>query len=359
MRHNYSISPLFGEIAMNLGLAKPTEVMDALCFQNEQRSLGNAPERIGRILMNRGVLGPDDVSRIMEEIELRTKTLELPGFQSLELVERDSTTLQFRGYTIGTRKTVMIRILRFGLAESPDDTERFLSEAATLARLDHPNVVKVLATGELEAIPYLVVENVVGPTLASRVEESGALSEEEALEILAQVAAGLDHAHCMDICHGSVGPAAVLLPRIGSVRVTNFALFDWCSFASAGGAARLDSPYYLSPEQARKSTRATATSDIYSLGATLFFMLTGRAPFRGPYLDVLRQLRKHPAPDPRVHAPLLSESTASLVGRMLAKEPEGRPRSMEEVIRHVRQLECDADEDAPTLPGRLRPRRRG
>ncbi|MEN8149817.1 MAG: serine/threonine-protein kinase [Planctomycetota bacterium] len=346
---------------MNLGLAAPTEIMDALCFQNEQRSLGNTPPRIGRILMDRGVLGPDDVARVMEEIEFRTKTLLLPGFQSLELVERDATTLQFRGTTIGTRKTVVIRILRFALAESPDDTERFLSEAETLSRLDHPNVVRVLATGELEAIPYLVLENVVGPTLENRVEEDGPLAEEDALSILAQAAAGLDHAHRADVCHGSVGPASVLLPRIGPVKVTDFALFDWCSFASAQGTARLEPPWYLSPEQARKSTRATVTSDVYSLGATLFFMLTGRPPFRGTHLEILRQHRKRPAPDPRVQAPDISKSTANLVARMLAKQPEDRPRSMEEVIRLARRSEHGTSEtaDDPILPDRLRPGRRG
>jgi len=357
VRNSTTISPLFGEIAMNLGYASPTEVMDALCFQNEERSRGRTPPRIGRILMDRGVLDAERVARIMEEIEARTRTLELPGFLTLELVERDATTLHFRGSTIGTRKTVVIRILRFGLAESPDDTERFLAEAGTLSRLDHPNVVRVLATGELEAIPYLVLENVVGPTLENRVEEAGALTEEEGLDVLQQVAAGLEHAHRADVCHGSVGPDAVLLPRIGPVKVTNFALFDWCSFASARGAARLDSPWFLSPEQASRSTRATVTSDVYSLGATLFFMLTGHPPFRGGYLEVLRQHRKRPAPDPRVHAPGLSAATADLVGRMLAKRPEDRPRTMEEVIRRARRPEAgDAPApETPTVPDRLRP----
>jgi len=359
-RNRYSISPLFGEIAMNLGLAKPSEVMDALCFQNEQRSRGDRTERIGQLLVDRGVLSIDDVTRIMEEIEVRTRTLELPGFQTLELVERDHTTLQFRGYTIGTRKTVLIRIIRFGLAESPEDTKRFLSEARVLSRLNHPNVVKVLSSGELEAIPYLVLENVTGPTLRGQLDESGPMPEEQALDLLTQIAAGLDHAHSMDVFHGSVGPDAVLLPRIGPAKVTDFALFAWCSFAAAQGAARLDSPHYLSPEQARKSTRATATSDVYSLGATFFHMLTGRPPFRGAYLEVLRQHMKRPAPDPRVHAPDLSEETARLVAIMLAKAPESRPRGMADVIRHVnRSGVVDAGNEAPSgPPGRLRPRRR-
>jgi len=359
-KNRYSISPLFGEIAMNLGLAGPTEIMDALCFQNEERSFGRQPGRIGQILVDRDVLGPDDVTRIMEEVEVRTRTLELPGFQSLELVDRGHTTLQFRGYTIGTRKTVLIRILRFGLAESPDDTERFLSELSTLSRLDHPNVVKVLATGELEGIPYFVLENVTGPTLRGQLDESGPMPEEQALHLLSQVAAGLEHAHSVDVFHGSVCPDAILTPRIGPARVMDFALFDWCSFAAAQGAARLDSPYYLSPEQARKSTRATATSDIYSLGATLFHALTGRPPFRGEYLEVLRQHMKRPAPDPRVHAPGVSEETARLVAQMLAKKPEDRPRTMTDIVQFVQRsgvtrLEVD---DSGGLPGRLLPRRR-
>jgi len=356
-RNRYAISPLFGETAMNLGLATPTEVMDALCFVNEEQSLGRWPGRIGQVLIDRGVLDLDDVTRIMEEVEVRTRTLELPGFTALDLVKRGHTTLQFRGVTIGTRKAVLIRILRFGLADSQEDTERFLSEAKTLSRLNHPNVVKVLSSGELEAIPYLVLENVTGPTLRGQLDKSGPMPEKQALDLLIQVAAGLDHSHSVDVFHGSVRPDAILLPRIGPAKLTDFALFDWGSFAAALGAARLDSPHYLSPEQARKSTRATTASDVYSLGATFFHVLTGRPPFRGAYIEVLRQHMKDPAPDPRTHAPRLSKETARLVEAMLAKDPQDRPHTMADIVSFVRRAPVvnEKSKNAAGLPGRLHP----
>jgi serine/threonine-protein kinase len=345
---------------MNLGLATPTEVLDALCFQDEERSHGRKPDRIGQILVDRGVLRPDDVTQIMEQIDASARNLELPGFKSLELIDSGVSTLQFRGYTIGTRKTVLIHILRFGLADSPDDAQRFAADALTLARLDHPNVVKVLSSGELEGVPYLVLENVTGRNLRGELDENGPMAEEEALDLLAQVAAGLAHAHSVDVFHGSLCPEAILLPRIGPVKVTDFAHFDWYALAAARGTTRLDSPFYLSPEQARKSTRATATSDIYSLGATLFHMLTGHPPFRGAYQEVIRQHLKRPAPDPRVHTPGVSRETARLVGAMLAKDPEERPRTMEEIISIINWagVEHPMGEESTEIPGRLLPRRR-
>jgi serine/threonine-protein kinase len=344
---------------MNLGLVKPSEIMDAIAHQNEQRLLGLKPDRIGQILVERGALTSDDVTRIMEGVEELSRTLDLPGFTSLELVDRDNTTLQFRGFTIGTRKTVLIRILRFGLAESPEDTKRFLDECSTLARLDHPNVVKVLSTGHLEGIPYLVLENVPGPTLRARIEEDGPMEEPEAVRLLTQVAEGLGHAHSVSVFHGSVQPDAILLPRVGPAKVTDFALFDWCSFAAAQGAARLDTPYYLSPEQARKTTRATAASDIYSLGATIYHVLTGRPPFSGPYLEVLRQHMKRTPPSPRVLSPSISKQTAGLIVRMLAKHPEDRPGSMEEVVRLTRRQGAKMSDthEIKGVPDRLRSRR--
>ncbi len=355
----YTISPLFGEIAMNLGLASPAEVMDALCHQNEQRSLGVTCDRIGQVLVGRGVLTMDDVTTIMEKVEERTRTLVLPGFRSLSRVGVDQTTLKFRGYTIGARKAVLLRILRFGLAESIEDTNRFLKESETLSRLNHPNVVKVMSTGELESIPYLVLEYVSGTSLRARLDDGTGVSEREALDILVQVASGLEHAHSLGIHHGGIMPAAVLLPRVGPVKLTDFALFDWCSFAAAQGAARMDSPYYLSPEQAKKSTRATITSDVYSLGATFFHMLAGRPPFCGPYLEVIHQHLKRTPPDPRTLTPGTSTESVDLVMRMLAKDPKDRPQNMDEVIRLARKSGAGRPErdQGGGLPTRLQSRR--
>jgi serine/threonine-protein kinase len=276
----------------------------------------------------------------------------------------DDTTLLFRGVTLGTRRTVAIRILRFGLSESTEDIERFLAETRILSRLDHSCVVKVLSAGDLEGIPYFVQEFVPGPCLKTYVQENGPLTEERALEILSQVAEGLRHAHTLDVLHGSLKPGSILIPRLGPAKVTDFALRDWSSFAAARGAERVEAPHYISPEQAQMAARPTVRSDVYTLGATLFYTLTGRPPFRGGHLEVVRQHLKRPTPDPRVLVPQLTPGCANLVLHLMEKKPENRPSSMEEVLTAIDRVRSDAElgetaPSPPSEPSRLRSRRRG
>lgn len=336
--HRHTIGPLFGEIAIGLGLVSGTDVLDALCEQEERRNRGLPPSRIGEILVESGRLTREDVALVMERVEQQARTLEIAGYHSLELVSRDETTLRFRGVAMGTRRPVQIRILRFRLADRREERDRFRRECHVLRRLDHPNVVKLLDSDDLEGIPYLVLEDVPGPDLRCFVEENGPLPATEALETVAGIATGLSHAHSHAILHGALRPDSVLLPRLGGPKVTDFTVLDWDPEDSTAQARRGRSPHYLSPEQARGGGWPTIRSDVYSLGAVLFFVLTGRPPFRGPYQEILRQHLRRPAPDPRVHRPSLPAPVAEFVLGMLEKQPARRPGTMDEVARAAERL---------------------
>jgi serine/threonine protein kinase len=363
-RQRYAISPLFGEIAMNLGLCQPSQIVDALCLQEEQRGYGLTPERIGQILIQRGHLTLDQVRQIMEEVEARTKSLDLPGFDALELVSRDSTTQIYTGVELGTHRTVAIKILRFGLAEAEQERDRIREESRRLALLHHPNLVQLLSEDELEGIPYLVLDYVPGPDLQTHVEENGPLEEEQALNTVAEVAAGLDHAHANRVVHGALRPNAILLPREGGAKVTNFSFSDGGETVAEGASRNLTTPYYYPPEQFRRSGRPSIRSDVYSLGATLFFLLTGRPPFRGTYQEVVNQHLKKPAPDPRVLSPTISRPTALLITGMMEKTAERRPAGMDQVLASVKRIvgtagETVAPERAMAGMGRILNRKHG
>ncbi len=337
----YSISPLFGEIALNLGLCQPSQIVDALCLQEEQRGDGRSPERIGQILIQRGHLTTEEVRVVMENVEKRTRTLELPGYDSLEFVSSDSTTQLFRGVELGTGRTVAIKILRFGLAEAEEQHLLFLEDSRRLSLLNHRNVVRLRHSGDLEGIPFLVLDYVLGPDLRLHLEEHGPMAESEALDCVVQVASGIQHAHEHGIVHGALRPEAILLPRQGGAKVTDFGISDARDICETGVCKGLTTPHYTAPELFRTGTRAGCHSDIYSLGAVYFLMLTGRPPFKGTGREVVRQHLKKPVPDPRVLVPGTSRASALLCARMMEKVPERRPESAREVIAAARRIKDD------------------
>ncbi len=358
------ISPLFGRIAVKLGLSTPEAVAEALRTQEEIRSVGGTPPLLGRILVESGALNPEGVRRILEEVEKRSLVPEIPGVVDLSPALQGDRVLVYRGRLREDGRTVSIRVLRFGLADSEEEVDRFLDEIRTLSRLHHPNVVRVLGAGDIEGIPYVIEEHVLGPTLKLLLEEHGALPEERSLRIAREITAGLEHAHSLDIVHGALRPESILVPRLSGARVTDFCLLGCDAAGFDPGHPGFDALLYLAPEQFQRHGHPSVRSDIYAVGAVLFHMLTGRPPFRGGYREVLRQLLRRPAPDPKVLAPSISEASALLVRRLLAKDPGARPESMGALAGELAAVENDRAREAPlrpegsSLPDRLRPRRR-
>jgi serine/threonine protein kinase len=320
-----ALSSLLASIAMEDGLCRPSEVVDALCLQEEMNSFGVPPERFVRVLLERGRLDPSGVARLLARAEERVRVLELPGFKDLVLVSRDATTLLFWGMEAESRRSVAVQMLRFSLAESREHVDRFAVARRSRLRLAHENLVAALGGGEVEGTPYVVLERVTGPDLLGFVEERGPLSEARGLEVLRDAASGLAHAHALDIVHGALSPGAVFLPRAGGARVGEFPLFAWPP------VPREETLPYLAPEQVRESDRPLKRGDLYSLGAVMYHALTGRPPFRGRPEEITRQHLKKPAPDPRVLVPGLGSGVSALVLRLLEKHPERRPASMAEV----------------------------
>jgi serine/threonine protein kinase len=323
-----------GEIAIDLGLLESADLLDALCLQEEQRNRGERVSRIGEILVGRGCLSPSDLVRVLEEGERRTWAIEIPGFHSLEHMDRDENSLHFQAVEKATEAPVTVKLFRLSLTDQPEEIGRFRRENAALARLDHPNLVRVLDCGDLEGVPYVVLEHVLAPNLQQVVSKHGPRSEAAALVALQKMALGMAHAHEQGIMHGSLRPRSILLTRLAGPKVADFTLRE----REALPAGRAGLPHYLSPEQARGQSERSVAGDIYSLGAIFFYLLTGRPPFTGSYLEILHHHNATPAPDPRTLAPGLSRGVARLTRDLLAKPTEKRPPSMDAVAKRAARL---------------------
>ena len=237
---------------------------------------------------------------------------------------------------------VAMKILDPSLAARKRDyVVRFLREAQMAARIDHINVVRVMDCGELEGYYFLVMEYVSGMSLLEFLRIVGPMPEVRALAMVKAVSQGLASALELGIIHCDIKPANILIAKTGLVKLTDLGLaksLDRESFISNQEITDvgLGTPDYLPPERAGDPSSADHRADIYSLGATLYFMLTGRKPFKGKSITEL--IHKHMVetpPLPHKINPAISQRTSALIMEMMQKKMEDRPRTYKDLIKEI------------------------
>ena len=231
------------------------------------------------------------------------------------------------GVVYRARQQELGREVALKLLSAGEDADRFLREAQAAARLSHPNIVPVFEVGRHENRPYYLMELVDGATLADRLK-SGPLEPRDAADAIRQGALALDHAHNAGILHRDVKPSNLLLDRGGRARLADFGIardLNRETRATSSGSV-LGTPSYMAPEQAEGN--ATAASDVYSLGATLYECLTGRPPFVGPTAArVIYAIINSDADPPRRHRPSVPRDLELICLKCLNKKPAERYES--------------------------------
>lgn len=219
-------------------------------------------------------------------------------------------------------KTVPIDQLR---KEGADAEARFLREAQSAGRLSHPNIVTIYDVGEADGLAYIAMEYLSGPTLRDLMDH-GRMPLDLAVDTARQMAEALAFAHAHGVVHRDVKPSNVVVTgRDGQIKLTDFGIAHLTNSDQTQAGQMLGSPRYMSPEQAM-GREVDGRSDIFSLGAVLYEMLSGRYAFDGDSLAgiVYRVIQETPA-DPMSLRPGLSEALGQLLTRMLNKSPEARP----------------------------------
>ncbi|MDQ4068476.1 MAG: Stk1 family PASTA domain-containing Ser/Thr kinase, partial [Actinomycetota bacterium] len=232
-------------------------------------------------------------------------------------------------------RTVALKVLFPELAEDEAFVERFRREARAAASLNHHNIVSVYDFGEDDGSWFIVMEYVAGRTLRDIIRAEGQMDPARATEIAAEVAAALAAAHAQGIVHRDVKPANVLIDgNTGTVKVTDFGIARAAANARQGltmPGTVLGTATYLSPEQAQGASVDHRT-DIYSLGMVLYEMLAGRPPFTGESsVAVAYKQLKEEAPPPSTHNPHVPSALDALVMKALAKDPNARQASAEDL----------------------------
>jgi hypothetical protein len=260
----------------------------------------------------------------------KKKRTSVGRYQLLDKVATGGMGTVYRGHDPQTDTTVAVKVLTIDLTESPVVLERFTREFTAAAKLEHPNIVRALDFGLDEGVGYLVTEFVEGVSLGQMIEEQGRLAEETAVRIVTQIAQALQYAHERNVIHRDVKPDNILVRVDGMVKLADFGLakdYD-DGRVLTHPASGLGTPHFMAPEQYRDAKHVDARSDVYSLGATLYAAVTGRAPFGGcTSLVALARKVKGDIPSPREVIPGLSVRVDSAVRRAMNPDPLMRPAS--------------------------------
>ncbi len=227
------------------------------------------------------------------------------------------------------KRLVVLKMLHPHLAAQPDMVRRFVQEARAMARLDHVNIVRINQVKNDAQQPFFEMEYIEGQTLA-KYRASQVFSLRQVIPIIKQIAAALDAAHQQKIIHRDVKPDNVLVKPNGQLKLTDFGiikLLESTETLHPSTQGIIGTPSYMAPEQADLSRRQEIGPgcDIYALGVVTYELLTGHLPFKGTsYHTILGAHVTQPPPDPRTFNPFLTESTAQVLLKVLAKQPANR-----------------------------------
>ncbi len=239
---------------------------------------------------------------------------------------------------------VAVKVLKQEFSENANFVSKFRIEAQAAAGLMHPNIVNVYDVGEEDGIYYIVMELVEGITLKKYIEKKARLSVKEAISIAIQVSMGIEAAHNNHIIHRDIKPQNIIISKEGKVKVTDFGIAK-AATSNTITSNVMGSVHYTSPEQARGGY-SDEKSDIYSLGITMFEMLTGRVPFNGEttVAIAIKHIQEE-FPSPRDYVPEIPISVEQIVFKCCQKSPDRRYQSMSELIVDLKQSLINPDED--------------
>ncbi len=236
-------------------------------------------------------------------------------------------------------RPVAIKVMHPHLAEDGDFTKRFIQEARSAARLAHPNIVNVFDQGQEGAITFIVMEYLPGITLRELLNDFGALTPAQTVDIVRAVLQGLDAAHSAGIVHRDLKPENVLLADDGRIKIADFGLARASTHNTATSQALLGTIAYLSPELISRG-EADLRSDIYALGIMMFEMLTGQQPYQGDQaVTIAYQHQNDIVPPPSSKKASIPAQFDELVDWCTRRSPDERPPHARAVLEHLVEVE--------------------
>ncbi len=302
---------------------------------------------LAQVLVDKGFVTRTQIDRLKKAIE-ETRNQQIPGYVLLGKLGAGAMATVFKARQVSLDRTVAIKVLPKRLSENAEYVERFYREGKAAAKLNHANIVQAIDVGEANGYHYFVMEFVEGTTVGEELDRGKVFAEAEALKIIIQIARALDHAHSQGLIHRDVKPRNIMLAKDGTAKLADMGLARAAAdqeLAQAEAGRAFGTPYYISPEQIRGEVNIDFRADIYSLGATLYHMVTGRRPFEAPTPAAVmhKHLKEELTPPDHLNTSL-SSGVGEVVEVMMAKNRDRRYGSTADLLV---DLEAIARGEAP------------
>lgn len=326
---------IFEKCAVVSGLVAETEILSALKQMRDEgvNLTDETAEYLAQILIKRGFLNRWQAQQLLAG----RARFNLGEYRIFDSIGHGGMGQVFKARHYITQKVVAVKVLpREKALRSQSAIDNFHREIQSLSRLHHSNIVSAIDAGMDGNVYYMVVEYVPGPDLRKLVRKRGPLKEATAINIIFQVAKGLSYAHRMGFVHRDIKPGNILVTLNGLAKLSDLGLASSPDSVDASSSKIVGTADYLCPDQVRRPNEPNPIWDVYSLGCALYFMVTGKVPY--PNGGASEKIRRHLDPNthpvnPTFHNPELSENFVNFLACMMAKNPQERIASADEVLR--------------------------
>ncbi|HVS71904.1 MAG TPA: serine/threonine-protein kinase [Phycisphaerae bacterium] len=332
---------IVGRLVVEQGFATKEEVQDCLAMQSElskeqnQRSLAD-------LLVSNGFATKGQMERLRSVAEEQGAYQQIPGYQILSKLGAGAMATVFKARQVSLNRIVAIKVLPKRMSDNKEFVERFYKEGQAAARLNHPNIVAAYDVGEANGFHYFVMEYVEGASVYEKLEKGERYSEKEALKLVIETCRALQHAHKAGFVHRDVKPKNIMITKEGTAKLADMGLARETAdvqAAQAEAGKAYGTPYYISPEQIKGEMNIDGRADLYSLGATLYHMVTGRVPFDAPTPSavMLKHLKEELVPPDHLVKDL-STGIGEVIEVAMAKNRDKRYQSAEDMLGDLEQV---------------------
>ncbi len=353
----------FGALCIKLGFSTTERIAECLMIQRRMRELGVQPKRVGEIMVEKGYLSNDQAAKIFWTQGIKGGHTEIGGYRILAKIGQGAMGTVYKAVQVKMDRMVALKVLAPKYAENPTFVERFLREARAVAKFNHPNIIQGIDCGESNGVHFFVMEFVDGPVVGGILRTEGTLNERRAVNIILQIARGLDQAWRVGLIHRDIKPDNIMLTKDGVAKLCDMGLVKDLTLAPGQSPSEagvcLGTPNYISPEQASGEANIDTRADNYSLGCTLYHMITGQVPFPvGTAIEIIKQhITADPVPPCDIN-PNLSVDINFVTMKMISKEREERYQTPAELIADLellaegKHLPLFESPEKPSGPGR-------
>lgn len=350
---------LFGQLAVKRGLISSEELEEALSLQENMKGSGSE-KPLGELLVELGYVTRKQANRLLRDQQAKTGTTKTIGhFEVLAKLGEGGMGAVYLAKMIGPPirggnisgapeeieegPLVALKILPPRLARDDSLLMRFRREVEVLSGQQHPNIVRAVDWGKADGLHFLAMDFIQGENAYQKVNRDGPMAERTVAGIALEVARALDYAHNRGIVHRDIKPENILIDLSGVAHLTDFGLVSLEGGSEDASLTRVGvtvgTPYYISPEQAQGDQLIDHRADLYSLGATLFHLLTGDVPYEGDDSPII--MTKHivdPVPDPRDRNRRVSPEMSAVVMKLMAKSPKDRYGSAADLAEDLKRI---------------------